>query len=134
MDRRVVITGMGVITPLGLTLEQYWDNLSNGRSGVDRISNFDPSDYSSQIGGEVKDFEPEKWLDPREIRKMDRFSQLAVAAASNAVEDSGMVFPAENPYRYGAIMGSGIGGFYEIESTTRTLILLQRPRGNALRA
>jgi 3-oxoacyl-[acyl-carrier-protein] synthase II len=122
MDRRVVITGMGVMTPAGQTLGEFWDNLREGRSCVDRISAFDPSDFSSQVGGEVKGFDPEKWMDRREIRKIDRFSQFAVAAASEAVKDSGLELPVEDPFRYGAIMGSGIGGFYEIEATTRTMI------------
>ncbi len=122
MDRRVVITGMGLITPLGQTVEEFWDNLCKGKSGIDRISAFDPSAFSSQIGGEVKDFDPDKWIDLRDVRKIDRFSQFAVAAAAIAVEDSGLQLPGENPYRQGAIMGSGIGGFCEMESTTRTLI------------
>ncbi len=122
MDRRVVITGMGVMTPVGLTLGEFWENIREGRSGVGRISAFDPSDFSSQIGGEVKNFDPEKWMDRREVRKVDRFSQFAVAAASEAVKDSGLELPGNEPFRNGAIMGSGIGGFYEIEATTRTLI------------
>lgn len=113
---------MGVMTPLGQTLDEFWENLREGKSGIDRISSFDPSEYSSQIGGEVKGFETEKWIDRREARKIDRFSQFAVAAAINAVEASGIELPCENPYRAGVIMGSGIGGFYEIEATTRTMI------------
>jgi 3-oxoacyl-[acyl-carrier-protein] synthase II len=122
MDRRVVITGMGLITPLGKTVEEYWDNLREGRSGIDRISAFDPAEFSSQIGGEIKDFDPEKWMDRRDVRKVDRFSQFAIAAAAEAVKDSGLEPPYEDPYRCGVIMGSGIGGFCEMEATTRTLI------------
>ena len=87
MDRRVVVTGMGLITPLGQTVEEYWNNLCEGKSGIDRISSFDPSEYSSQIGGEVKNFDPEKWMDRRDVRKVDRFSQFAIAAAADAVKD-----------------------------------------------
>jgi len=122
MERRVVITGMGVITPLGFTLEDYWNNLREGKSGVKRIASFDTTDYSSQIGGEILGFEPEKWINPRETKKVDRFSQFAIAAADNAVKNSGIEFSKDDPYRCGVTMGSGIGGFNEIEATTRTLI------------
>jgi 3-oxoacyl-[acyl-carrier-protein] synthase II len=122
MNRRVVITGMGLITPLGQTLDEFWGNLREGKSGIDRISSFDPSEFSSQMSGEVKGFDPEKWIDARDVKRIDRFSHFAIAAANEAAKNAGLDLAGKDPYRYGAIMGSGIGGFYEIESTTRTLL------------
>ncbi|NLY52219.1 MAG: beta-ketoacyl-[acyl-carrier-protein] synthase II, partial [Firmicutes bacterium] len=88
--RRVVVTGIGVVTPLGIGKEAFWDGLANGRSGVRRITRFDPSELTSQIAGEVPDFEPLDYMDRKDARRMDRFTQFAVAATALALADAGL--------------------------------------------
>src|SRR3954453_2629331 len=115
MTRRVVITGMGSVNPLGLTIREYWQGLLAGRSGVAPIEQFDPSPFKVKFGGEVKNFQPENFLDAKTARRLDRFAQFAMVAAMSAVTDSGLDFGKEDPYRCGCIMGSGIGGLSEFE-------------------
>jgi 3-oxoacyl-[acyl-carrier-protein] synthase II len=122
MKKRVVITGIGVITPIGIGKEAYWDALKNGRSGFGRISFFDPSQYTCQIDAEVKDFQPEVFIDKKKVRRMDRFTQFAVAAARMAVEDARLDFSKENLERCGVIVGSGIGGLTTIEDEHKILL------------
>jgi beta-ketoacyl-acyl-carrier-protein synthase II len=109
--RRVVVTGLGAITPLGLTLAEHWDGLVNGRSGITRISQWDPTGYPTQIAGEVKGFDPTKFMSFKEARRMARCSQLAVAAAKEALEDSGLSDFSGEAERVGVLMGTAIGGF-----------------------
>ncbi len=116
MDRRrVVITGLGCVTPLGESATELFTALCEGRSGISTIESFDTSDYPVHFGGEIKDFDPMKYVDRRESRRMDRFTQLAIAAAIQAVEDSGLDIAGEDPYRIGSVVGTGIGGIKEIE-------------------
>lgn len=110
MARRVVVTGMGLVTALGNDLASSWAGLLEGRSGVGRITRFDPEGFATQIAGEVKDFEPERWIEKKETRRQDLFTQFAVAASTMAVEDSGLDLPSGDGYRVGCIIGSGIGG------------------------
>ncbi len=110
MRNRVVITGLGAITPVGLSVSAFWESLIAGRSGVGRITRFDPANIEVQIGAEVKDFEPTNYIDRKEARRMDRFTQFAVAAAKEAVGDSGLKLENEDAERVGVIIGSGIGG------------------------
>ena len=119
--RRVVITGMGILSPVGLTLEKNWQNITNGVSGISRIERFDPEGYPCQIAGQVLDFKPEEYMAPKEARKMDRFIQLGMAASLDAFKDSGLEVTDENSERIGVHMGSGIGGIETIESATNTL-------------
>jgi len=114
--KRVVITGLGVITPVGNTIEKYWNSLLEGRSGVGRIQCFDPSKFSSQIAAEVLDFDPSEYLNPKETRKTDRFVQFGIAAAKKAVTDSRLNLDEEDRDRIGVIIGSGIGGLHTVES------------------
>lgn len=114
--KRVVVTGLGLITPVGDTIEDYWNSLLEGRSGVRRIQCFDPSKFSSQIAAEVLDFDPSKYLNPKEARKTDRFVQFGVAAAKKAVRDSRLNLDDEDRNRIGVIIGSGIGGLHTVES------------------
>lgn len=113
-NNQVVITGMGVITVLGNTLEEYWAGLTAGRSGIGRITQFDPSAYPCQIGGEVKDFDPGLYTDRKEARRMARSSQFAVAAAVQAVSDAGLPEKMPNPERAGVVFGTAIGGLERI--------------------
>jgi 3-oxoacyl-[acyl-carrier-protein] synthase II len=115
MRRRVVITGMGLVTPLGCDVGKVWDRLVRGESGIRRISLFDPSQFRSQIGGEVIEFDPVTYLPEKEVKRLDRFSQFALVAAIEAVKDAGLDFSKEDPRRCGAIVGSGVGGLREIE-------------------
>jgi 3-oxoacyl-[acyl-carrier-protein] synthase II len=113
--RRVVITGMGVITPLGIGLEQSWKNLLQGRPGIRRITQFDASQFPTQIAGEVDGFVPEDFIALKEIKKMDRFIHFALAAAHMALDDSGYAISEQNAERAGVFVGSGIGGLHTIE-------------------
>jgi 3-oxoacyl-[acyl-carrier-protein] synthase II len=115
MKRRVVITGMGVVTPIGIGKEAFWDSLKNGRSGAGRLTFFDTADYSCQIDAEVKEFQPEAYIDKKNIRRMDRFTQFAFAAADMAIRDAGLDTAKVEPDRVGVIVGSGIGGLSTIE-------------------
>jgi 3-oxoacyl-[acyl-carrier-protein] synthase II len=109
-SKRVVITGLGVISPVGTGKENYWRALIRGQSGIDRLTRFDPSSYDSKIAGEVKDFEPEQYMDRKEIRRMDRFAQFGVAAAKLAVDDAALALDRENLQSIGVVIGSGVGG------------------------
>ena len=108
--QRVVITGLGVLSPVGIGKEAYWKALLRGQSGIDRLTRFDSSLYDSKIAGEVKDFVPEQFLDRKEIRRTDRFAQFGVAAAKLAVGDAALELGEEDPENIGVVIGSGIGG------------------------
>jgi len=122
-DRRVVITGMGVITPIGNELETFWRNLQNGVSGIDCITKFDVSAYDCRIAGEVKDFEPKDFFNnPKDVRRTDRYTHLAMAAAKMAMKDSGVDMEKMNRHRFGAIISSGIGGLKTLEDQHSILL------------
>ncbi len=110
MEKRVVITGMGVVSPIGKNVEEFQKGLKEGKNGIDRVTLFDITDYKSTLAGEVKDFEPTEYMEKSEARKLDRFSQFAVVSADQAVADSGILGNVE-PERFGVYFGSGIGGF-----------------------
>jgi len=116
MDRkRVVVTGLGLITPLGVGVEASWQNLLNGKSGIRRITSFDVSAFPTQIAGEVDNFNPEDYVEPKEVKKMDRFIHFAVAAATLALNNSGLKISDSNADRIGVLVGSGMGGLHAIE-------------------
>ena len=114
MNNRVVITGLGLITPLGNDVPTTWDALVAGRSGVGPITHFDASEYPTRIAAEVTEFDPEALFGRREARRMDRFTQFAVAAAGQALDDAGVTVSKDNAHRIGAVIGSGIGGIISI--------------------
>ncbi len=120
--RRVVVTGMGAVTPLGLTVDEYWQGLIEGKSGIDKITLCDVSSLTCKIAGEVKGFDPRSYMDFKEARRMARFSQFAVASARMAIEDAKLNFSRENSDMLGVIIGNGIGGFPEAEQGYHTLI------------
>ena len=122
MKHRAVITGMGVISPVGNNLEEFWDNLVNGRSGIDFATRFDTSTLPTKVAGEVRNFEPTEWLDKKESRRMDRFAQFAVAAAKMAVKDAGLDLEQIDRDRAGAVIGCGIGGVITFEEQKEVLI------------
>ncbi|MHC4739757.1 MAG: beta-ketoacyl-ACP synthase II [Planctomycetota bacterium] len=113
--RRVAITGVGCITALAESVDGLFSALCEGQSGISLIESFDLSEYPVKFGGEIKNFDVTRYIDQRESKRMDRFTQFAVAAASQAVKDSGLDFSREDPYRAGSIVGTGIGGIKEIE-------------------
>jgi 3-oxoacyl-[acyl-carrier-protein] synthase II len=113
--KRVVITGLGAVTPLGLSVDETWASLMEGRSGIARITRFDPSELRTQFAGEVHDFDPGNYMDRKEARRLDPFIQFALAAAKEAVEDSGIDFSASDPTRSGVIFASAIGGLQTTE-------------------
>ena len=122
-ERRVVITGIGVLSPIGIDLDTFWNSLVEGKSGIDRIASLDPSDFYCQIGGEVKDFEPAQYFkNPKDARRADRYCQLAMAGAKMAFEDSGFTEGSFDPFRFGCMVGSGIGGLSTLEKQHKTYL------------
>ncbi len=119
---RVVVTGMGAMTPLGESVADFWEGLIAGRSGLGPMKQADPTDYPCRISGEVSDFDPEKYIEKREARRMARFSQLAVAATFEAFRDAGLDERSVNGERMGVILGNGAGGFPTIDASMRILV------------
>lgn len=123
MKQRVVITGMGAITPIGSDLDTLWNNLISGKSGVSKVTAFDASELPTQIAAEVKDFNPEDYIDKRDARRMDRFVHFGLAAALKALQDAGLTVGTNaDPERVGVIVGSGIGGLGTWEDQHTTLL------------
>ena len=120
--RRVVVTGIGVVTPLGIGKDAFWEGIANGRSGVRRITRFDASDLTCQIAAEVPDFEPLDYIDRKDARRMDRFTQFAVAAAALALADAGLDEHVPLGERAGVLIGSGVGGIETLEAQAVTLV------------
>lgn len=119
---RVVVTGMGAMTPLGESVAEFWEGLLAGRSGLGPMKQADPTDYPCQISGEVSEFDPEQYIDKREARRMARFSQMALAAAREAFNDAGITEGSVNGEKMGVILGNGAGGFPTIDANMRVLI------------
>jgi 3-oxoacyl-[acyl-carrier-protein] synthase II len=120
--RRVVITGLGIISPVGNTVASAWDNLINGRGGIASIKAFDAAVLPTRFAGEVKDFDPSLWMSPKEVRRMDRFIHFGLAATKMALDDAGITVTEENAERFGVNVGSGIGGLPMIEDNIRDMI------------
>ncbi len=130
-DRRVVITGMGVITPIGNDLETFWSNLKNGVSGIRKIEAFDTADYDCRIAGEVRDFDAKPFFkNPKDVRRTDRFTQFAMAAAKMALEDGGVDAEKLQRDRFGVIVSSGIGGLKTLQDQ-HTILLTKGPSRNS---
>ena len=120
-QRRVVVTGLGIVSPVGNTLATAWDAICNGRSGIGGITHFDASAYTSRIAGEVRDFDAKSWVNPKDAKKMDTFIHYGLAAALMAMEDAGLEITEANAERAGVLIGSGIGGVRGIEDTAIAL-------------
>lgn len=127
MKRRVVITGLGAVTPLGTGVEKTWKALCEGKSGIGLISGFDASDFQTKIAGEVKDLDPEDFFDRKRVKRMDSFVHFAMVAAIMAMEDSGLVVTSENAERIGVVVGTGLGGLPTLEKN-HTLLMEKGPR------
>ncbi|MEX2353328.1 MAG: beta-ketoacyl-ACP synthase II [Gammaproteobacteria bacterium] len=120
--RRVVVTGLGLVTPLGNTVKESWSNIVAGKSGISRITHFDTSDFPVRIGGSVKNFNPEDYIPKKDVKKMDPFIHYGMAAGLEAFEDSGLEITDTNAGRVGIAIGSGIGGLPGIEKGTKTIL------------
>ena len=118
--RRIAVTGVGLVTPVGIGVTDSWKNIIQGVSGISRITKFDPSNFSSQIAGEVKNFDPVNYLNPKEARRMDTFIQYGLVAGTEAIKDAGFEVNDSNAHRIGVSIGSGIGGLGTIEATNDT--------------
>ena len=116
MKRRVVVTGLGAVTPIGNTVDVFWDEIKKETVGIGPITQFDVSDYKVKIAAEVKDFDPKSRLDAKAARRMETFSQYAVAASLEAAENAGLSMEEEDPFRVGVIVGSGIGSLQALEA------------------
>ena len=116
MKRRVVVTGLGAITPIGNSVDEFWSNIKKGCVGIDNITRFDTSEYKVKLAAEVKNFQAKDYMDFKSAKRMAKFSQYAVAAAKEAMEDAGLCMEKEDPFRCGVIIGSGIGSLETVES------------------
>ncbi len=114
-NRRVVITGMGAITPIGNSVEEFWNSIKEGKTGFGSITYFDTADYRCKLAAEVKDFDPAQYMDKKSARRMEQFCQFAVAAAGQAIADAGLIMEQEDPYMVGCSVGSGIGSLQAME-------------------
>ena len=121
MSKRVVITGLGAITPIGIGKDAFWEGLMEGKNGIGKITRFDASEYGAQIAGEVKGFEPTDYIDKKESKRMDRYAQFAVAAAKLAIEDAGLDLEKEDRDRIGTYIGAGIGGIETMHAQYKTV-------------
>ena len=119
MERRVVVTGLGAITPIGNNVKDYWEGLKTGKCGIDTITAFDVTDFKVKLAAEVKNYNPEEYLDKRSARRLDRFTQFAIIAAREAMKDSGITKENTDMERVGTFIGSGIGGLDTIEKENR---------------
>jgi 3-oxoacyl-[acyl-carrier-protein] synthase II len=122
MSKRIVVTGIGAVTPIGHTVDETWDAMLHGRGGIGRITRFDPSPYESQMAGEVKDFDPTKYMDRKDARRTDRFAQLAVAAAAQAMTDARLDL-TKDPERIGVSIATGVGG---LETLVEQVLLMEK--------
>ena len=122
MKRRVVVTGLGMLSPLGNSIKESWDGILAGKSGVSRINSFDVSAFGSQISGSVKNLNPKEFLSPKTVRRTDTFIQYGLIASAEALKDSGLVVNEHNSYRVGVAIGSGIGGLPGLENSHSILL------------
>ena len=130
MSRRVVVTGLGAVTPIGNNVDDFWTSVKAGKIGFDHITKFDTTDYKCHIAAELKDFNPQDFMDRKAAKRMEPFSQYAVAAAKQAIDDSGLDIEKEDPYMVGCAIGSGIGSLQAMERETQTLMICNMATGN----
>ena len=113
--RRVVVTGLGAVTPIGNSVQEFWEGIREGKTGIGPITRFDAEAYKVHLVAEVKDFDPKKYMEPKMVRRMAPFAQYAVAAAKEAFEDAGLDMEKEDPFRAGVIIGSGVVDLHQVE-------------------
>ncbi len=122
MSRRVVVTGLGAITPIGNSVQEFWSSLKEKKVGIGPITYFDTTDYKAKLAAQVKDYDPKKYMDPKTAKRMEQFCQFAVSAAKEALEDAGIDMEKEDPFRVGVSVGSGIGSLQSIEREYKKLL------------
>lgn len=122
MSRRVVVTGMGAVTPIGNTVDEFWSNVKKGVVGIGPMTQIDPTEYKAKLAAEVKDFDPKEYMDPKSARRMERFAQFAVAAAKQALDDSGLDMEKEDPFMVGTSVGCGIGSLQCMQREYKKLL------------
>lgn len=127
--RRVVVTGLGTVSPVGHTIDKFWNSLLEGKSGVKRLTCFDPTPYTCKIGAEITDFDPSPYLSAKELRRMDRFVQFAVVSAKKAIADAKIDLHKTDRDRFGVVVGSGIGGIHTVETEHKQYITLGPEKG-----
>ena len=132
MKRRVVVTGLGAVTPIGNNVEDFWKSIRAGKAGIGPLTKFDTSEYKVKLAAEVKDFKAADYMDAKAARRMEAFSQYAVAAAKEAFQQSGIRMEEEDPYRVGVIIGSGVGSLQAIEREYEKLLTKGPSRVNLL--
>ena len=132
MSRRVVVTGMGAITPIGLSVEEFWQSIKEGKIGFGEITKFDTEGYKCHLAAEVKDFDAKQYMDAKAARRMELFCQYAVAAAKEAITDAALDMEKEDPYRVGCYVGSGIGSLQAMEREHKRLLERGASRINPL--
>ena len=132
MNRRVVVTGMGAITPIGLSVEEFWSGIRKQEVGIDFITKFDATEYKAKLAAEVKGFDAKQFMDFKSAKRMELFCQYAVAAAKEAIEDSGLKIENEDPYMVGTSVGSGIGSLQALEREHDKLLTKGPSRINPL--
>ena len=132
MKNRVVVTGLGAITPIGNDVESFWNGLKNKTVGIGPITYFDTADYKAKLAAEVKEFDPKNYMDPKTAKRMEKFSQFAVAATKEALEDAGLDMEKEDPYRVGVSVGSGIGSLQAVETNYEKILQKGPSRVNPL--
>ncbi|MGI6085958.1 MAG: beta-ketoacyl synthase N-terminal-like domain-containing protein, partial [Acetivibrionales bacterium] len=121
MKKRVVVTGLGVIHSLGTDVTTFWNAIKEGKNGIKTITKFDTTDFSTKVGAQIDNFDVVAYIDKKEAKRMDLFTQYAIAASQEAVSMSGLDFSRMDPYRSGVIIGSGVGGMETLENNCRTL-------------
>lgn len=122
MNKRVVITGMGVVSSLGFDIDTFWNNIKEGKSGISKVERMDTTDLPTKVGAEIKDFKPGEYMDKKEARRMDRYNQFAMAATKLAMENANIDLENIDPYRFGVVVGSGIGGIETLENQQEVLL------------
>lgn len=125
--RRVVVTGMGAVTPIGLTVKEFWENALAGKSGIDNITYFDTTQYDTKFAGQLKGFDPHNYMDRKLAQRVDQYTQYALAASEEAVKDAGLNFETLNKERIGVVFGSGIGGFKTFQTQAQNLFEAKGP-------
>ena len=116
MSRRVVVTGMGAVTPIGIGVDNFWNGIKENKVGIKKITSFDATEYKAKVAGQIDDFVAKDHMDAKAAKRMDKFCQYAVVAAGEAIKDAGLDMEKEDPYMVGVCVGSGIGGLENMES------------------